>query len=138
MAKNILRLDEKKAVVKLTGSGVSTTETVTLATDLLSTTQSVSGTPKVNILGFMWLGAAAATITITRNGTTIATISDSSGQMDFMTGEFVENINNTSDIVVTIAGTAQIWMTLRKDSGYASKIETPEFSVYDNTNQVGQ
>jgi hypothetical protein len=137
MAKDILRLTEKKVAVKVSGSGV--TETIALATNLLSSTQVVSGTPKVNIVSLRWAGASGSSVTVTRNSKVIIILNcDNPGEFDFADAEYVDNIENTSDIVVTTTGNAQLYLNLRKDSGYASKIETPEFSVYDDTTKTGE
>lgn len=138
MAKSILRKTETKVAVKLYGTGMN--ETVTLATDCLATTEAltVGGTPTVNILTMRWMGAAGASATITRGGVVIATIlGDSAGDMDFLDQEYCDSINNTSDLVVTSTGLMQVYLLLRKVTGYSSKIETAQFSVYDNTAVVG-
>ena len=64
--------------------------------------------------------------------------------MDFVELFPPENTANTSDISVTIsdaAGTAvkqgELWIRIRKVSGYASKIETAVYGVYDDLTQVG-
>lgn len=137
MAKTILRKTPAKVAVKVYGTTGS--ETITLATDCLHSTEIVSGTPLVNILALHWTGAAAGVATITRNSVTIATLLGSTGgELLFNDAEFVDNINNSNDLVVTITGgQMEVWMSLRKQSGYSSKIETAEFSVYDNVNAVG-
>lgn len=138
MAKNILRKTESKVAVKLHGTGLN--ETVTLNSDCLASTEAltVGGTPTVNILGLHWSGAADAVATITRNSVVIATLqANASGELLFADSEFTESIENTSDIVVTSTGLMQVWILLRKVAGYSSKIETAQFSVYDDTNAVG-
>jgi hypothetical protein len=136
MAKTILRKTPQKVAVKIQGSGV--TETVTLATDLLHTTETVDGTPTVNIVGIHWTGAADASATITRNGVRIATLLGATGgELLFADAEFVDNVENTSNIVVVTTSQMEVWLLLRKQSGYSSKIETAQFSVYDNTAAVG-
>ena len=51
---------------------------------------------------------------------------------------FADTIQNTSDIVVTIAGAeAQLYLTLRKIGGYASKVETAVYGAYDDQTAVG-
>jgi hypothetical protein len=59
--------------------------------------------------------------------------------MEFAAGSgFVDNIENASDITVTIAGAeAQCYLVLRKVSGYATKVETAVFGAYDDQTQVG-
>lgn len=66
MAKTVLKLTETAAVVKVVGTGATTIE---LATDLLSSTQIVSGSPTVAIGYLQWSSAGA--LTITRNGVTL-------------------------------------------------------------------
>ncbi len=138
MAKTILKMTETKMVVKLHGTTLN--ETITLNSDCLSATQAltVGGTPTVNIIGLHWTGTVGGTGIITRGGTVIFNISgDSSNSILFNDQEFVDNIQNTSNIVVTGTGTMQIYLVLRKASGYSSKIETAQFSVYDDTSVVG-
>jgi hypothetical protein len=62
-----------------------------------------------------------------------------SGFFDF-SGAMVppDDTENASNLVVTISGgEAQLWLRLRKVDGYLSKIETPLFGEYDNTDVVG-
>jgi hypothetical protein len=138
MAKTILKKTESKVAIKLYGTDIN--ETITLATDCLAGTEAltVGGTPAVNILSMHWAGAADGAATITRNGVVVATLlGQASGELLFQDSDFTDTINNTSDIVVTSTGVMQVWMLLRKAGGYSSKIETAQFSVYDNTNAVG-
>lgn len=137
MAKTILRKTPHKVAVKVTGA--TGAETITLATDLLHGTEVVDGTPAVNILGLHWTGAATGVATITRNSEVITTLTGSTaGELLFHDSEFVDNVNNTSDIVVTITGgQMEVWMLLRKADGYTSKIETAQFGSYDNESVVG-
>ena len=137
MAKTILRKTPQKVAVKVAGGAGA--DTITLATDCLHTTEVVSGTPAVNILGLHWSGAAAGVATISRNSVTISTLLGATGgELLFVDSEFVDNVNNTSDIVVTISGgQMEVWMLLRKADGYSSKIETAEFGSYDNEAAVG-
>lgn len=137
MAKTILRKTPQKVAVKVAGGAGA--DTIALATDLLHTTEVVDGTPAVNILAFHWTGTADGVAVVSRNGTTIATLTGSSaGELLFNDSEFVDNVNNTNDIVVTITGThMEVWMLLRKADGYTSKIETAQFGSYDNETVVG-
>jgi hypothetical protein len=59
--------------------------------------------------------------------------------MEFAAGSgFVDNVENTSDIVVTIAGAeAQCYLTVRKASGYATKVEPATYGAYDDETRVG-
>lgn len=137
MNKTILRKTPQKVAVKVEGS--NDTSTITLATDLLHSTEVVDGTPTVNILGIHWTGDANATATVVRNSKRIATLTGASaGELLFSDSEFVDNVENTSDIVITTTNQMEVWLLLRKQDGYSSKLETAEFSVYDNTNAVGE
>ena len=81
-----------------------------------------------------------STITITRNSVNILTLNGAdAGDLDFSAGYgFVDNIENTSDVVVTVAGAeAQVYLTLRKVGGYATKVETAVFGAYDDQTAVG-
>jgi len=138
MAKVILKKTESKVAVKLYGTTLN--ETVSLNVDCLAGTEAltVGGTPAVNILGMHWSGAADAVATITRGGVVIATLqANSTGELLFLDTDFSDTVGNTSDIVVTSTGLMQVWLLLRKVAGYSSKIETSQFSVYDNANAVG-
>lgn len=136
MAKTILRKTPHKVAVKVQGSSV--TETISLNTDLLHSTEVVSGTPTVNVVGIHWTGAADGVATVTRNDVRIATLlGQTAGELLFADAEFTDNVENTSNIVVTTTNQMEVWLLLRKQSGYSSKIETAQFSVYDNINAVG-
>lgn len=139
MAKTILKKTESKVAVKLHGAAMG--ETVSLNVDCLASTEAltVGGTPTVNIVSMHWAGAADAVITITRNSVVIATLNGSApGELIFADTDFTESVENTSNIVVSsTGGPAQLWLLLRKVSGYSSKIETAQFSIYDNTTAVG-
>ena len=139
MAKTILKKTESKVAVKLYGADLN--ETVALATDCLAGTEAltVGGTPTVNILSMHWTGAADAEATITRNGVVIATLrAEAANTLTFIDSDFTDRINNTSNIVVTSTGVMQLLLLLRKVTGYSSKIETAQFSVYDDITKVGE
>jgi hypothetical protein len=85
-----------------------------------------------------WCGAPDAFATITRNSVKVAILqANATGQLLFYDTDFTDSIENESNIAVTSSGEMQVWIVLRKVSGYSSKIETAEFSVYDDTNAVG-
>ena len=135
MAATILRLTNSSAGLKCSGAA---THTITLATDLLKASEVIQGTPTVNIQKVMWCGAAASTINITRNAVSIMDInSATAGSVDFSVFDMNETTNNTHNIVVTITGNAQIWLTLRKITGYATKIEPEQYGPTDNVGVVG-
>lgn len=138
MSKALLKVTESKVAVKLYGT---INDTVSLGTDCLASTEAltVGGTPRVNILCMQWSGASGSVITITRNSVVVATLQcNMPGTIDFRDKEFYDTTENASDLVIASTGVAQLWMLLRKTSGYSSKIETAQYSVYDDTTKVGQ
>jgi hypothetical protein len=138
MAKTILKKTESKVSFKLHGSSLN--ETITLATDCLASTEALTagGTPRANILSMHWTGANDTVITITRNSVVIATLPcNAAGELIFVDTDFTDSVENNSDIVITSTGLAQLWLVVRKVGGYSSKVETAQFSIYDNTNAVG-
>lgn len=102
-------------------------------------TQIVSVSPEVNIIGFQWAGEPGAIYKINRGGVRVASLlADNGNFMDFVELFPAEPTNNTSDISVNITksdGSAvqgEVWIRLRKVSGFAPKIETTVFGTYDN------
>lgn len=133
MAKSIIKLTETLAIVKIVGAG---TETISLATDLLSPTQVVSGTPSVGVNFIQW--TTGGNIMIQRNSLDVFQLYTNTGEFDLSgNGGFIETTNSTHDIVVTVTTGGTCFLTLRKLSGYASKIEPEKFGQYDNTTVVG-
>ena len=141
VVKSFLKLTETDCVVKVAGTAGAAT--ITLASDLLRSTEALTGggeTPKVVITTLTWSGDANGVMTIARGGVTVFTLlASASAQLD-LNGQFTvpDNTNATSDIVVTISGgQSELIMRVQKVTGYSSKIETSQFSVYDNTSVVG-
>lgn len=138
MALTVLKNTNQEAIVKISEIG---SETIDLQTTILAATQALSGaTQTVNIAGIEYTGLAGSTITIVRNGVNITTLSaEGHDYVGFAAGQgFVDSINNTADIAVTIAGAnAQCYLTLRKVSGYATKVEYATYGAYDDETRVG-
>lgn len=133
MAKYALRKTNNSAAFKITD-----TQTISLAVDCLLTGKESAVSPVCNISRFLWSGAAASTITVTRNSVKILDIAASAGcNLDFSQCEFNDNVENTKDIVVTITGNAQLYIVLKKQSGYNTFIETEQYSVYDDETKIG-
>jgi hypothetical protein len=132
MALAILRQTETLAVVKAYGAGSTT---IDLQTDLLSSTMELDGgTQTVNISHISWYVSAGASdsVVITRGGTNILHLYQN-GEFDFSgNGGFADTVNNTADIVVAVTGTGGCYLTLRKVSGYKSKIQPWTYGPYDN------
>lgn len=139
VVKTILKNVNQEAVVKVAGTAAAAT--IDLSTDLLASTQALDGdTQTVNIVGLVWTGAADGIITITRNSVVVTTLqANAAGSLEFGGQQMIpENINNTSDIVVTISGAqAECWVRLRKVSGYATKVEYATYGAYDDETRVG-
>ncbi len=139
VTKTILKNTNNETVVKIAGTADGAT--IDLQTDLVSSTQAVSGaTQTVTIAGVQWVGLPNSTIIITRNSVNVLTLPGGGADyMEFAAGSgFVDNIEATSDIVVNIAGAeAQCYLILRKTGGYASKVETAVFGAYDDQTAVG-
>lgn len=138
MSKRVIKQTETSAVIKVTGTNV--TETFTLATELLSPTMVVSGTPDVNITFAQWniSPGASDTITVRRNGVAILNLFQNAGELDMGgNGGYADDTNSTHDIQVQIVGTGDIYLTLRKAGGYKSKVEPEFYGQYDNTTVVG-
>ena len=139
VAKTVLKNTNQETIVKIAGTAASAT--IDLQTDCLAGAQALDGdTQRANIAGVQWVGLPNATITITRNSVNILTLPGGGADyMEFAAGSgFVDNIENASDVVVTIAGAeAQVYLTLRKVSGYATKVEPATYGAYDNESAVG-
>ena len=139
VTKTVLKKTHQEAIVKVAGTAAGAT--IDLAADLLPAGQALDGaTQTVNIVGLQYSGLASSTITVTRNSVNIITL-DAAGEgvIEFAAGAgFVDSIENTSDITVTIGGAeAQAYLILRKVGGYATKIETAVFGAYDDETAVG-
>ena len=135
VTKTVLKNTNQETIIKVAGTAASST--IDLQTDCLATTQALSGaTHTANIVACKWCGLNNSTITVTRNSVNILTLNGAdAGDLDFSAGYgFVDNIENTSDVVVTVAGAD---LTLRKVGGYATKVETAVFGAYDDQTAVG-
>ena len=138
MSLTVLKNTNQETVVKVSEVG---TETIDLQTAITAATQEVSGsTQVVNIAGIEYTGLIDSTITIVRNGVTVVSLAaEGHDYVSYAAGAgFVETTESTSDITVTIAGAnAQCYLTLRKVSGYANKVENATYGSYDDPTRVG-
>lgn len=120
VTKTILKLTNTEAIIKVTGIATDTA-TISLATDLLSGTEIVSGTPKVNIAAMVCYGIPGGYATVTRGGVVVLNAANDALSMINLTGHpFVpDTTGNTSDIVVTInTQQCQVYLFVKKVSGY--------------------
>lgn len=139
LTKSILKLSESEVVVKVAGNGGSAT--IDLQTDLLCATQALEATQTVTITAVRWQGENGNAFTVTRNGTRVLTLVTEQADYIAFDGQELppENTEATSDIAIVSVGTgnAELYLKLRKVSGYAPKIETAAYGPYDDVNVVG-
>lgn len=138
VTKTILKLTERDAVVKVAGGSGSAT--IDLQTDLKRANETLGATQRVSVCGVQWTGTAEAVIAIARNGVTIMTLNCGAAGALEMNGQMMipDDIQSDQDLVVTATGTAtEVWIRLKKISGYTSMVETSEFGSYDNPLAVG-
>jgi hypothetical protein len=143
IVKTILKKTQTDVVIKLGGVSGDTATIDLDGADVVTSTEvaGAAGSQVVNVIGVSWTGNAEAQVTVTRNSKRIFTLPcGAPNQFDF-DGQTMapDSTENTSDIVVAFTGTgnAEVWLKLRKSSGYDTKIETGAFGVYDDTTVVG-
>jgi len=102
--KQILKRTPYECVVKISGLAEES-ETIRINYDVFSDNE-VYINPKANILKLVWTGSQDSIIQIVRNNVIIATLqANTTGQFDFEgQGMCPDNVENTSDLVVTIYG----------------------------------
>ena len=140
MAKNQLKLTHKEAIYKFSHDS---DESVILA-DIVCTGQEIDeGSDQVvNIVSANWVGAPNSTIVVTRGTGEDAEViwsipADQPQNMDFAGEGYVDTTGNNKDLYVSITGEAAIYMTLRKESGYLTQVETEKYGVYDDETRIG-
>jgi hypothetical protein len=145
--KVILKKTHQEAIVKV--AGTAATETISLTTDLLPTTQvlGATGSQVVNISGVTWTGNTDGIITISRGGVgasgatgVVMTLqANAAGQLDLSGQAMIPDpIGNTSNIEVAISGAqAECWLKLRKVAGYTTTVEPEQFGSLDNPSAAG-
>lgn len=135
--KAILKNTRGETVVKVYGS--DGTGTISLSTDLPNAEQSASGTQVVNITGVNFFGLSASIIHVKRGLTTIFSYQGGGENHFSAINGFVDTIENTEDITVEISGgEAQIYIALRKASGYVPFVESAQFGAHDDTTKAGE
>jgi hypothetical protein len=139
VTKTIIKNTNQETIVKIAGTAGNAT--IDLQTDCLATTtQALDGaSQRVDICTAMVTGLIGSAVTVVRNSVPVlAFAGENASLFDFEGQGFRDNIENSSDIVVAISGAeAHIYLTLRKVSGYATKVETATFGSYDNPAVVG-
>lgn len=127
--KNILKLTNTEAIIKIAGTVAS--ETITLDVDLLMAANeqlitTANGYPanvarRVNLAAVVCTGLPNGIATIVRNGITLYTIQTSTMQMLDLQGDpFIpDNIQNDQNLVVTISGAqTEVLLYVKKVAGY--------------------
>ena len=144
MSKLTLKKTDTHAVVKIGNTtGSSVTETITLKTDLIDAAKEVVGvgiSPVVTIVNIQWTGISGTTFSISRGGNVIFNGDVvGSSPMNFNEFGYVDNEGDTSDIAVTIDGSSkgQIYLGLRKQSGYTPFVENATYGAYDDPTRLG-
>ncbi len=140
LTKSILRITGTEAVIKVAGAGGTTT--IDLQTDLLTASESLSASPQiVTITGLRHGGEAGNVLTITRNSVRVLTLPTETADYIAFDGQELppDNTEASQDIVVAQTGTGyvEIYLKLRKVSGYDTKIETGIYGIYDDVTVVG-
>lgn len=142
-------MTEREAAVKVYGNNGSAT--IELDSDLLRSNQErdVSRPLKVSILQLQWTGDPDVKIEVVRNNVVVATmICNPHGSLLFGQN-FVDNVEDESDIVVNMydgkdsrsllygSGKGHLWMSLSKNSGFKQKYEPAQFGSYDDPTVSG-
>lgn len=133
-------MTETETVVKIAGNGGSTT--IDLQSDLVDANQTTSGnTQTVTITGVRWQGENGNAFTVIRNGIRVLTLLTEQGDYIAFDGQELpaENTASTFDIDVSQFGNGyvELYLKLRKVSGYAPKVETAVFGAHDDESVVG-
>ena len=131
-----LKNTNQESIIKLTG----TDDTCSFALeDLTCNTQETVGSSQVvNIVAVNWVGEPGSQIVISRGGVIVLSLTGDQPQMFNFQGQgFVDSTRNIFNFSIQIIGTASLYLTLRKESGWATKIETATFSIYDDVTQAG-
>lgn len=130
--KTILKKAKHEVVVKFTNdTGSAQTSTFDLDVDALLSTEVIEGTVKVNIIEIHWAGQAGSSFYIERNSVKIFGASGSDADQFIFSG-FVDGIQNSADLTVSMTGEIYLYIVLRKNSGFETKLETAQFGSYDD------
>ncbi len=134
---HILKNTNSNAVVKVYRDTAGT-ETVTLDSLALAS-EELSGTRTVNIRGIMYGMKPNSNIVIQRDvaGTPEGEIYvNGSGVFDFYANGFADSTYNDRNIQVVFSNEGTVFLMLSKVSGYKTKLQPEQFSVYDDPNST--
>lgn len=133
--KTVIRNNVNKCLIRIVGTTAADTSTIDLDVDCLGAFEALTsgGTVRVNIAKV--LSSTANSITLARNGTTVAALY---GSNTIDESDWVLTDQNTSDIVVTfVGGGGMVMLELTKADGFSPKFESGSFGGNDNINAVG-
>ena len=135
----IIRNTNLETIIKYEGSSTDTAATIDISTLAASTQARNSDTPTVNIVKFMCSGLLTAGVQIVRNGVNIISAApENAPVLDLTQNGISDNVQNTSNIVITTTGAASTgYLVLRKVAGWSTKVETATLGAYDDETRVG-
>jgi hypothetical protein len=133
----VLKNTNQEAIIKVAGTDGSVT--IDLLQLVAATQEVIEADQVVNLVSVAWTGLTGSTVTITRNLVNVISVNAAGSDIIDMAGRgYVDTTENTSNLTVSIAGAeAQTWITLRKASGYATKVEPATYGAYDDPTRVG-
>ena len=135
----IIRNTNLETIIKYEGSSTDTAATIDISTLAASTQARNSDTPTVNIVKFMCSGLLTAGVQIVRNGVNIISAApENAPVLDLTQNGISDNVQNTSNIVITTTGAASTgYLVLRKVAGWSTKVEEATYGAYEDVTRVG-
>jgi hypothetical protein len=139
VALTTIKNTNQETIIKFEGAAGSTDGTITIANLTAGTQVRNSDTPVVNIVKLISAGLLSSAVTIKRNSTVVMACAPENAPVINLTADGIsDGVNNTSDIVVTVAGAvATGYIVLRKIAGWSTKVETAVYGAYDDETRVG-
>ena len=135
----IIRNTNLETIIKYEGSSTDTAATIDISTLAATTQARNSDTPTVNIVKFIATGLLTSGVQIVRNGVSVlAAAPENAPTVDLTIYGISDNIQNTSNIVITTTGAASTgYLVLRKIAGWNTEVETATYGAYDDETRVG-
>lgn len=135
----IIRNTNLETIIKFEGSSTDTAATIDISTLAATTQARNSDTPTVNIVKFIASGLLTSGVQIVRNGVSVlAAAPENAPLIDLTQNSISDNIQNTSNIVITTTGAASTgYLVLRKIAGWNTKVEDVTYGSYDDPTRVG-
>ena len=135
----IIRNTNLETIIKFEGSSTDTAATIDISTLAATTQARNSDTPTVNIVKFIATGLLTSGVQIVRNGVNVLSAApENAPVLDLTQNHISDNIQNTSNIVITTTGAASTgYLVLRKIAGWSTKVEEATYGAYDDATRVG-